>query len=115
MQREVSNPHLERPQGTAARVTAFREYQNYASSFEQLVHGAQPGIAELAAVRRDREDTDQRQQAALPRPIEYGLALRHRVDHWGLRKERNDEGRVEPRLVVGGDDVCGGWGCAERP
>src|SRR6201987_788091 len=56
-------------------------------------------------MRSDRKNADQRQQPPLPRAIEYRLALGHRVDQRPRRKERNDESRVEPRLVGGGDDV----------
>src|SRR6201987_6459854 len=56
-------------------------------------------------MRSERKTADQRQQPPLPRAIEYRLALGHRVDERPRRKERNDESRVEPRPVVGGDDV----------
>ena len=63
------------------------------------------GLVELALVRGDRKDTDQRQKPALPGPVENRVALGHRVDHRRLREERDYECGVKPRLVVGRNDV----------
>src|ERR1700692_3940341 len=65
---EISDSRRERPEGPTARVTAFGKDQPHAVTLEHLVDGAQPRLVELAAVRRDGQDSDQGQQTALPVP-----------------------------------------------
>ncbi len=96
---------LEGPQGAALGIATLRKHQDDASPIQNLVNRPQPCLVKLSAARRDREDADQRQQPTLPGAIEHGLPLGHRVYDRRLRKERDDEGRVKPRLVIGGDDV----------
>jgi hypothetical protein len=105
VQREMPDPDLERPEGPPARVAAFRKDQDDTLSLEDLIDGSQPGLVELAALRRNRKYADQWQQPALPARVEDCLALGHRVNHRRFREERDYEPGVEPGLVIGGDDV----------
>src|SRR2546427_9862041 len=101
----MPDPDLQRPQGPPPRVAALRKDQDHAAAFQDLVAGAQPRLVQLASMWRNWKDADQGQQAALPGAVEDGLPFRHRVDHRRLRKERDDEGGVEPGLMVGRDYV----------
>ncbi len=113
LQSKVADPHLQRPQPAPARIAALGKDEDNASTLQDLVHGAQAGLIELAAMWGDWKDSDERQETAFPGPVEDGFALRHGVDHRGRRKERDDESRVEPGLVVRGDDVWRRWGVLE--
>jgi hypothetical protein len=113
LQRKVADADLEWAERPPSRVAAFGKHQHDAASREHLVHGPQPSLVELALMRRDWEHTDERQEAALPPGVEDCLSLRHRVNHRTFWKERDDECRVEPRLVVGGNDVRRWWDVLE--
>src|SRR5258708_4704996 len=105
LQGKVADPDLQRPQPAPARIAALGKDEDDASTLQDLVDGAQAGLIELAAMWRDWKDSDERQETAFPGSVEDGFTLRHRVDHRGRRKERDDESRVEPGLVVRGDQV----------
>jgi hypothetical protein len=104
---EVSDPNLQRPQGTTPRIATFRKHEHHATAFEHLINGSQSNLIELTFFRRDRKDPDQWEEAPLPSPIEDGFTLGHGVDHRRFRKERNDECRIEPGLVIGRNDERG--------
>jgi len=105
LQGEVADPDLQRAERAASRVAALRKHQHHTAAFQDLEDGPHPRLVQFTALGRDRKDTDQRKQPLLPRAVEHGLALGHRVDDRRLRKERNDESRVEPGLMVGRDYV----------
>src|SRR5438309_10697794 len=94
---------LERPERSTSRVAAFGKHQHDAAAREHLVDGPQSCLVELALMRGDGKDADEWQEAAFPPAVEHRLSLGHRVDHRSFRKDRDDERRVEPRLVVGSD------------
>src|SRR5207302_2722163 len=103
LQGEVPDPDLERSQRPAARVASLGEDEDDSAPLEDLVDGPQPRLVQLAAMRRDRKYSNQGEQPPLPGAVEDRLPLGHGVDHRALRKERDDEGGIEPGLVVGGD------------
>src|ERR1700738_4525008 len=109
----MTDAYFERSQPPSARITAFRKDQDDAPSFEYLVHGSQPRLVELSPLGRDRKDSDEREKAALPFSVEHRFSFRHRVDDRRLGEERDDERRVEPGLVVRGDDVRRGGNVLE--
>ena len=50
LESEMPYANLERTKRATAGVTAFREHQYDATSGEELIHGSQPSLVELALV-----------------------------------------------------------------
>src|SRR6202521_1772331 len=105
LEREVADADFERADRPTARVAALRKHEHDPATRQHLVDGPESSLIKVALVRRDREHTDQRHEPSLPASVEYGLALGHGVNHRSPWEERDDECRVEPRLMVRGDDV----------
>lgn len=115
LESKVPDSLLERPQGPAARIATFREDQHDASPMEHVIGARDALHVELPLAGEDGENAQTARDRRFPTRVKNRVAAGHRVDDRETSWEGGeDDGGVEPALVVAGKDE-GGWGEVGEP